>query len=242
MNIRFYFLLLIFYGGTAFCQPIKRADLPGGNKQYDGTLEFYIKHTSFPKDLIKKYTRLVLGMGVYGREDSAFAANLLVTLREAPANLFHKLMQTRLEWEFEKHLVFTSLEEARPLIKNNIDSAFYNYTMALYYRDSLTQLIAWKLGFVKRNKYGIEVVDWLKMKHFKRDEMLTWINDHPSSMKEDRPKLFSQAEALRVIAAAFQIKAAELDPQDQFYLKDLLYYSTQTANEKEQQKIKALIR
>lgn len=191
---------------------------------------YYLKKKIDPSpEFSTQYNSLFWGFQGYTKKDTLIAAKLIKRLYQVNDILFYRLMRIRLEWEFKQHLVKYPLDSIRHLLKKNIDSSQYYYMLGLYFRDSMTENLARRLGFVKVNSSGNEIVDWRIMKIKK------WRN--PKAIESPHGYILNDFKVDRHRdSAIFYYKIAiKNNPTEFHYLKELLLFMSNLPENKDEE-------
>ena len=188
---------------------------------------FYLKNTSFSKHFITQYAHLTKSFKKHGfpyskkyhgyrTKDTLQANRQSLILNKKGQSAFPLLMRARLLWEFNEHMKKEELNKATLCLLSKKDSAFYFYTVGQFYKDSINEILARKLGFVKSDNQGNELVDWKKMNHIKitkwaLEDITPGINRIDLTIKD-----------IETIFIPLFEKAVEFDRNDFFYMIELL--------------------
>jgi hypothetical protein len=226
-NYLFAFLLPF----NLFSQSAKEKDLFGEKMSYRDVKRYYKAKTNLPQNWIGLYTKLLTGRKGRGSKNRLLAYKLIERLSRSDRNAFSRLMQMRLAWEFKEHL--TSTEPVKPFLKNTIDSAGYYYMMTVYFKDSIMEKIARRMGYMKGG-YEREIVDWAKMKWMKWNSEPIERSSHGYYI--DTTPLISQR--MKDSCIQYYKAAIDHDPAEFFYAKEFFFFLSQHNKEKLQEIIK----
>lgn len=189
-----------------------------GNKRE--AIKYYKKNTDLPRNLIHSYVGLISDPQRYERKDTLKANKIINQLFQYNDNTFYRLMRVRLEWEFKQRLKPSLLDSARLLLKNNIDLAYYYYMLGNYFKDSMSERMARKFGFVRVTLDGNEIPDWRKIESFRLNFPGILISLHEYHMPSDD----NRAEKNMMDSSIYYYKKAiDFAKTEFYYIKELLF-------------------
>ena len=183
-------------------------------KQDQKAINYYLKTIDLFPDFYTPYIELDSYLEDNDKADTSIANEFINRLYRVNDTVFYRLMRIRLEWEFKERLVLAPLDSVRVLLKDNIDSADYYSTLAIYFKDEMYSSAANTLGYLKSGSDGTEHIDW------KKTETIRW--DDPRTMNKltDDEKLFVKKDS----ALFYYKKAVELDTTDAYYMQNLIFF------------------
>ncbi len=186
--------------------------------------DYYRNNTNLPGSFISHYVELVRSFRKdkwsapgYRTGDTLMAYKQIKTL-EKEQNILCQLMRARLKWEYEERLQKGILDSSRSLLSDNKDSAFYFFTMAMFYKDSMYENIARRLGYVKVSNKGIEEVDWKRMNSFVfKGDILFMLTGYPGGVSNYRKEIEDS------FIPYFE-KAIGLDKKEFYYMAEMVLF------------------
>lgn len=205
------------------------------------SIAYYLKNTNLSRHFINRYIDLTKSFKKhdffkakkykgYRSEDTLMAYKQIKRLNEAGQNAKHQLMRTRLEWDYKEHLQKTLLDSAMLKLRNYSDSASYFFTLGIYCKDSINEVIARRFGYVKSDNKGNELVDWEKMNNFKFDG---WVISDLSALP---PTIDISIGDIRNSFILYFEKAIELDKKEFYYMIEMLVALIRLGDEETVQK------
>jgi hypothetical protein len=209
----------------------KKKDIHEHRMSVQRAANYYLrKKLNSSPEFAVQYTSLFSGLQGYKKKDTLLATRVINRLYLLNDILFYRLMRIRLEWEFKQHLVRSSLDSVGFLLKNNIDSAKYFYMLALYFRDSMMENLARRLGYVKATYDGSEIVDWRKLTSLKWGDRRVIEGPH-EFLGPVEPNF--KVGRFRDSSIFYYKKAIDNDPTEFHYLKEFLLFMSNLPENKD---------